>query len=153
MRESLPIHQRRIFDLLHKQVGRVVEYSAFESVCCYKRDSGLAEVIYRLRKRGIRIENVSGVGYRLKAPRMKPMHKLDMTEPDCEFANEIQDAIAAVMTRHARDVGLESQVAILGVAIGAMLHQLPDYECEHFTHVFMRNLADAPQLSELMHVQ
>ena len=81
------------------------------------------------------------------------MHKLDMTAPDQEFATEIQDAIAEVMTKHCYDVGLESQMAILGVAIGALLHQLPEYECSHFTYVFMRNLTDAPQLSELMHVQ
>lgn len=150
----LPPLQRRIFELLQENVGTVVGYTAFESViCCRDSRNLLAQAIRRLRNRGLKIENISGVGYRLKQRRKSPVHMVEMSEYDQAFASDIQDAISDVMNSHARTVGLESQLAIMAISIGSFLGQLPDPDCRHFTNVFLRNFNEAPNLSEPMQMQ
>ena len=146
----LPPMQQNVYQLLKQKAGEVVNYTEFDSVISCKRDRNhLAASIYRLRKRGLRIENYSGVGYRLKI-RKKPVQVFDVTDRTQAYAQEVQEAIHGVMRRHAEDVGFESQVAIMGVAIGAILHQLPKYDREHFTRVFIKNMEEAPRFSNVI---
>ena len=146
----LPIMQTKVLSLLQQKAGEVVPYSAFESVRSCKRDRNLlAHSIYRLRKCGLKIENHSGVGYRLKQ-RNKPVQVIDLDDENQAYADEVQDAIHSIMRRHAGVVGFESQMAIMGVAIGAILHQLPKYDREYFTKVFIKNLKEAERFSTVI---
>jgi len=65
------------------------------------------------------------------------------------YAHAVQDAIFTVMDDFPT-VAFESRVAILGVAIGAMLMQLPDEQKNYFTDLFIENVCGAGNLSELM---
>jgi len=145
----LPIMQTKVLSLLQQKAGEVVPYSAFESVISCKRDRNLlAHSIYRLRKCGLKIENHSGVGYRLKQ-RNKPMQVIDLDDENQAYADEVQDAIHSIMRRHA-DVGFESQMAIMGVAIGAILHQLSARDRKHFTRVLVKNMEEANKFSKVI---
>ena len=80
-----------------------------------------------------------------------PSFDLDVTAQF--YAQDVQDALHIVMRRHAEDVGFEVQIAILGVAIGAILHQLPKSEKVRFTKLLLRNVNDAPKLSQVIRMQ
>ena len=69
------------------------------------------------------------------------------------YAKDVQEAIHGVMRRHAEDVGFEAQIAILGVAIGAILHQLPKAEKVRFTKLLLQNVNAAPKLSQVIRMQ
>lgn len=142
--------QSKVLSVLQQKAGEVVSYAELDTVISCKRDRNhLAASIYRLRKRGLRIENHSGVGYRLKQ-RQKPVPVLDVTDESQAYAEDVQAAIHGVMRRYSEDVGFESQMAIMGVAIGAILHQLPKYDREYFTKVFIKNLKEAERFSTVI---
>lgn len=63
------------------------------------------------------------------------------------YAQDVQDVIFDVMRRHAEDVGFETQIAIIGVAVGAILNQLPDEDRMYFMEVLFENVANAQNLS------
>jgi biotin operon repressor len=146
----LPPMQTKVLSLLQQKAGEIVSYAELNAVIsCRDNRNHLATSIYRLRKRGLRIQNHSGVGYRLKQ-RNKPVEVLDLDEENQAYADEVQDAIHSIMRRHADVVGFESQVAIIGVAIGAILHQLPPLDRKHFTRVFIKNMEEAPKFSTVI---
>lgn len=147
---DLPPLQAAVYRLLHNNSGDVVSYKQFESVLSPKKGRNLlATSIYRLRKAGIRVQNLSGVGYRLK-PKRKPVQVFEVTDQTQIYAQDVQDAIHSVMRRHAEDVGFESQIAIMGVAIGAILHQLPKHDRDHYIKVFVRNMNEANHFSNVI---
>ena len=78
------------------------------------------------------------------------MPVLDVTDESQAYAEDVQAAIHGVMRRYSEDVGFESQMAIMGVAIGAILHQLPKYDREYFTKVFIKNLKEAERFSTVI---
>jgi biotin operon repressor len=146
----LPPLQNRVFSILQQKAGEVVSYAELDTVISCKGDRNLlAQSIRRLRKRGLKIENYSGIGYRLK-PKRKHVQVIAVTDQTQSYAEEVQDAIHAIMRRHAEDVGFESQMAIMGVAIGAILHQLPKHDRDHYIRVFVRNMNEAPKFSSIM---
>jgi len=146
----LPPLQNNVFEALRQKVGEVVSYAELDKVISCKRDRNLlAASIYRLRKRGLKIKNHSGVGYRL-IQRRKPVEVIDLEDQDAVYANEMTDAIHSVMRRHAEAVGFESQMAIMGVAIGAILYQLTARERNHFTRVFLKNMREAERFSQVI---
>lgn len=152
---QLTLSEQRIYDLLSSRPNGIVKYAEFESVICCKLRSGrwlLRVFVSRLRKRGLRIENVKQIGYRYK-PRKPKMHMIDLTDDDRMFAAAIQDAIGSVMEHYAGVVNLESQIAILGVAIGAFLNQLPAEDCEILKAVLFKNVNTAHELSQVMRMQ
>lgn len=97
------------------------------------------------------IQNYNRIGYRLKI-RKKKVVTLPITEEIQEYASEMECAIRGILSNHT-EVGFESQVAILGVAIGAILHQLPKREYQRYTRVLMKNIANAPNLSQIVRMQ
>lgn len=150
---SLPPRQGRIYAMLRQKAGDVVPYDHFESVISCKKDRNqLAAAIYQMRKRGVRIENVSGVGYRLRPKRRKAVQVYNTTPEAQLYAQDVQEAIHGVMRKHADNVGFESQVAIMGVAIGALLHQLPTADRDYFTKILVRNVKDANKVSKPMSI-
>lgn len=78
------------------------------------------------------------------------MQIVDVTDETDLYAIDVQDAIHTVMKSYAESVGFESQMAIMGVAIGAILFQLPDHDREYYTRVFIENMSGADSLSQLM---
>ncbi len=146
----LPPMQAKVLSLLQQKAGEVVRYAELDAIISCKRDRNhLAQSIYRLRKRGLKIQNHSGIGYRLKQ-RRKPVEVFDLDDENQAYADEVQDAIHSIMRRHAGMVGFESQMAIMGVAIGAILHQLPTRDRKHFTRVFIKNMEEAPKFSSVI---
>jgi hypothetical protein len=78
------------------------------------------------------------------------MNLVAVIASDQLYANDIQNSIHTVMAKHRKNVGFESQMAIMGVAIGAILHQLPKHDREYFTKVLIRNVKEANHLSRIM---
>lgn len=70
-----------------------------------------------------------------------------------EYAIEIQNAMFDIMGRHAESVGFTTQISIIGVAIGAMLDQLPARDKNHFIKILMRNVKEARKYSAPMRMQ
>lgn len=92
------------------------------------------------------------VCYNGAKPRMIPMRTAtDVQDQSAVYASDVQDAIHGVMRKYAKSVGFESQLAIIGVAIGAILHQLAPHDREYYTRLVMENIEDAPKLSQVMH--
>jgi len=156
MASSLTLQQQRVYNLLKSHTGQVVTYADFESVICCKRRGGrthLAVVIMALRKhllgRGIR--SIRNIGYILKEKH--PMTLCQLSENDAVFASEFQDAMCSVMTRHSELVDLESQIAIMQIAIGSIINQLPEKLRKYYIRMAIRNLTDAAQLAEVMRLQ
>ncbi len=81
------------------------------------------------------------------------MPTIDLDVTTQFYAQDVQEAIHSAMRRHAEEVGFEAQIAILGVAIGAILHQLPRTERSRITKVLLKNVNDAPRLSQLIRMQ
>ena len=81
------------------------------------------------------------------------MPTIDLDVTTQFYAQDVQEAIHSAMRRHAEEVGFEAQIAILGVAIGAILHQLPSRERSRFAKVLMKNVNDAPRPSQLIRMQ
>lgn len=69
------------------------------------------------------------------------------------FADEIQSAMHHVMGEHAESVGFEDQISIIGVALGALLDQLPDRDKLYFTRILFQNVRDARKFSMPMRMQ
>ena len=78
------------------------------------------------------------------------MQVIDLDDENQAYADEVQDAIHSIMRRHAGVVGFESQMAIMGVAIGAILHQLPARDRKHFTRVLVKNMEEANKFSKVV---
>ena len=150
MAMNMTTTQRRVYDILVENIGDTVPYSAFERVIsCKKGKQNLCQFIRQLRAMGLRIYNVRRTGYRL-TPRNREMHKIiDDLETQC-YAQDIQAALHNAMAKYADSVGFEPQIAIMGVAIGAILHQLPEYERKRFVRILLRNIDQAPEFSHVM---
>lgn len=145
--------EHRLYKFLQGKVGEIVPYSSFEKVISVKKGTAnLRAAICRLRrKKGHPIDNVQNRGYRLRMLSKMPICEVDS---DAQFyAQDVQQAIFAAMQKHAEIVGFESQIAIMGVAIGAILHQLPESDRKYFTKLLVKNINLAPQFSEIMRVQ
>lgn len=152
--QGLGPNLRRLYTALCEKAGEIVPYPQLENLFGKRNRTNLLRVyIYQLRKRGIRIDTISNVGYRLKPKRKKPVQVCNVSGEAQNYATEIQDAIHVVMRKYAEDVGFESQIAIMGVAIGSILHQLPSYDRDHFTKVLISNVKDAPEFSTLQMLQ
>lgn len=70
-----------------------------------------------------------------------------------QYADEIQSAMMDVMGRHAESVGFEDQISIIGVALGALLDQLPAHDRDYFTRILMQNVRDARKYSMPVRLQ
>ena len=77
------------------------------------------------------------------------MQVLEITEDQEEFAQNAMDVIHGLFSRHV-EVDFESQIAIMGVAIGAILHQLPIKDRKYFSKLLIRNVNAAPRFSEVI---
>ena len=147
--------ERRLYDILRKKSGGIVPMSEFERVLSVKKGtSNLRVVISRMRRRlGLKIETIFGVGYRLK-PQKRPSVPVTELDVDHQFyAQDMQESLFSAMRKHADSVGFESQIAIMGVAIGAILHQLPEQDRKYFTKLLLKNINSAPKFSETVRLQ
>lgn len=71
------------------------------------------------------------------------MQVIEVTREGESYAEDVQDAIFDVMKMYAETVGFESQIAIMGVAVGAILNQLSDGDREYYSRLFVENMAGA----------
>jgi len=141
--------ERVLYEVLHKKAGDVVPYTDLEKVICCKRDRrNLVMFIGKLRRKGLAIKNVSRIGYMLKV-RCSPVTVVRITEDNSLFAQDVMDSIHAVFDRH-ENIDFEDQVAIVGVAIGSILHQLNDRDRRYLMRVMVKNMEHAPQFSTTM---
>lgn len=156
---NLTTTQQRLYDALANKSGEVVPYAELDRVIsCKSGRDNLRVFVRQLRLLGVRIKTVSKTGYCLKIrkPRLyrkKPVPTFELDATTQFYAQDVQAAIHGVMLRHAEDVGFEAQIAILGVAIGAILHQLPKSEKSRFTKLLLKNVNDAPNLSQVIRMQ
>jgi DNA-binding winged helix-turn-helix (wHTH) protein len=145
--------ERRVYEFLAGKAGEIVPIQAFGEVISVK-DRGytnLRVVMSKLRRKGIDIETIFGKGYRLKAKKKMPVIELDYDTQ--VYAQEIEATVRTTMGNHAETVGFESQIAIIGVVIGAMLEQLPDRDKKHFTNILIENVKNAKKYSVPMQMQ
>lgn len=152
---SLSITERRIYEFLQSNSGDIVPYAAFGHLICVKAGTAnLRQVISRIRrKKKCLIEVVPGRGIRLRTIRLKKVPVIDLNYDSQLYANDIQEAMSAAMSRHAESVGFESQIAIMGVAIGALLEQLPKRDRDYFTRILFKNVKDAGKFAAPMRMQ
>ena len=154
---SLSAIQIKVYALLRQKAGEIVTYEELEAgLSCNVSRSQLASAMCRLRSCGLRIRCVSGRGYYLKPTKAKevPIFEIQPDDYDVQsYATDIQDAIHGAMRNHAETVGLEPQMAIMGVAIGSILGQLPYQERQYYLKILITNLRKAPQLSETVNLQ
>ena len=101
---------------------------------------------------GLRIENIRRLGYRLVSKELEMPNVIHDFETQC-YAQDIQEAIHSAMRKHADVVGFEPQIAIMGVAIGAILHQLPMKHRKQMTRILLKNINLAPEFSKVMRMQ
>ncbi len=144
--------ENRLYTLLLGKSGKVVPYQEIDAaISCKHNRENLRSFVRKLRQHGIKIQTVNRTGYRLKF-RKKAMPVLSLNPPAQVYASEVQDAIHAAMRNHDM-VDVEAKVAIIGVTIGAMLHQLPEHDREHMIRILMHNVKIAHQMSELVREQ
>lgn len=148
--------EHTVYQLLTQKAGEIVTYDEFGRVISCKRDRrNLITVIYNLRSKirgsGYMIENRSQLGYRLKAT-TKRVPVLALTEESQEYATDMESAVRTMLSDYT-EVDFETKIGILGVAIGAILHQLPQKHRAHYTRILMRNIAEAPKFVQTENVQ
>ena len=144
--------EQRLYDILLRKAGNIVPTAEFADVMSAKKGTAnLRVVMCRLRRRGLQIETVFGVGYRLRAKKKMPVIVNDIEAQ--MYADDIQSAMQEAMRRHAESVGFEAQIAIIGVALGALLDQLPDHDREHFSKILFRNVRESRKYSKPMRMQ
>lgn len=136
-----------LYGILAQRAGDIVTYREIEKrFCCIKGRNNLVVYVGKLRRKlyrsGHRIETHNRIGYRLKL-RKKRVPILLHSEETRQYAADVEHVIRAIMNEHV-EVGFESQVAILGVAIGAILHQLPPRDREFYIRILNRNIEEAP---------
>ena len=149
----MTVTQRRVFEILVHNVGDTVPYSEFSrAISCKTGTENLRQNIRRLRIMGLRIENIRRLGYRLVSKELEMPHVIHDFETQC-YAQDIQEAIHGAMRKHAEVVGFEPQIAIMGVAIGAILHQLPMKHRKQMTRILLKNINLAPEFSKVMRMQ
>lgn len=140
--------EMRLYGILRRKMGTMVPVADLDRlISCKDGMANLRTMIWRMRRKGIAIKNIRGRGYILTMP---------VIELDIEtqyYAQDVQDAIHGAMRKHAENVGFEAQVAIIGVAIGAILHQLPEPDRGHFVKILLKNVRNAPQMSEIVRMQ
>ena len=140
--------ERKLYSALRRNVGTIVSISELGRIISVKDGcANLRQTILRMRKKGLEIKNIRGQGYLITMP---------VTDLDVDhqfYAQDMQESLFSAMRKHADSVGFESQIAIMGVAIGAILHQLPEQDRKYFTKLLLKNINSAPKFSETVRLQ
>lgn len=106
----------------------------------------------KLEPLGFILKTHNRIGYLLEKPRKKKVEIVALTDESQAYAAEMECTIRSILSEHV-EVGFESQVAIMGVAIGAILHQLPVSDRDHCIKVLVSNIKQAPKFVQTMRMQ
>lgn len=138
----------RLYTALHEKAGEIVPIAQLESIVGGKNPRRLLyPQMTRMRRCGIPVENIKGIGYRLLKRKKARKLNIQNNGRSMEYANDIEHVIHSVMQHYSEDVGFETQISIMGITIGAMLHQLPRREREHFTKILLKAIKHADEMS------
>ena len=145
-----------LYRLLAQKAGKIVPYREIESVFCCKKDrTNLVMYVTKLRRKlepyGFMIETHNRIGYRLEKPKRKPVYIVPINDATQAYATEMECIVRGMLSRD--DVDFESQVGILGVVIGSILHQLPPADRNHCIKVLITNINEAESFVQTVGIQ